>query len=188
MGVITANPQRAKVEKAADWQQNDQRWEHRLRTIRNFTGQSRLCCLIKPWPSEVRGKQASQRLPSDAHPLRAFQPLIFHARSPSYPFSLAPSSDCRIFQPGLQFPQLTQHTYHLLPEEVKLGFQPLQGAGMATSWGARGWGGRRGGRQGVREAAAAAAATAACATSAAPPAGVLVPIQGNRLLPTERAH
>lgn len=111
-------------------------------------------------------KQALQRLPSDAHPLRAFQPLIFYASStqlcsPSYLFSLAPSSDYGIFQPGLPFPQLVQYTYHLLPEEVKLGFQPLQGAGMATSWGARGWGGRRGGRQGGREAAAAAAAAAA---------------------------
>lgn len=150
MGSVTANPRRAGAREAADLQLNGQSPEQRV-GVRKYTEPGRLrCYLSKPRPSEVTGKQASLRLPPDAHPLRAPVPGVSHAPSaqlgrPSRPVSATPPSGRRVFRPGPQLPQLAHHTHHLLPEEVKLGFQPLQGAGVATSWGARGWGGRRGG-------------------------------------------
>lgn len=75
-------------------------------------------------------------------------PRTHGSARPPRPPSLPPnaSSDLPVLLRGLPLPQLENHTHHVLPEEVKLGFQPLQGAtGMARLWGARGWGGRRGG-------------------------------------------
>lgn len=90
-------PRRACAWEAADWHLNGQSREKGV-DVRKYTEQGRLCCLSKPWPSKVSGKQASRLLPPDAHPLRAPLPVF-----PTHPWlrSAALSAPDRIFRsPG----------------------------------------------------------------------------------------